>query len=66
MGHQLVRDIAADVQEMTHSLKENFRIADSTGELKTMFQHFQLAAEKIASISQTLDRTLSVVYIWPR
>jgi phospholipid/cholesterol/gamma-HCH transport system substrate-binding protein len=55
-----VRDIAADVQEMTHSLKENFRIADSTGELKTMFQHFQLAAEKIASISQTLDRTLSV------
>jgi phospholipid/cholesterol/gamma-HCH transport system substrate-binding protein len=54
-----VRDIATDVQEVTHSLRQSFGGPSGQEELSSMFRNFQQAAEKIASVSNVLDRTLS-------
>ncbi|MBI2775320.1 MCE family protein [Candidatus Dependentiae bacterium] len=53
-----MRDIATDVQQVTRSLRETFGGTQSSDELRGMFRNFQEAAERIASISQVLDRTL--------
>lgn len=54
-----VSDIAADVQQVTHSLKESFGGPQGQEDLHNLFKNFQQAAEKIASVSSMLDRTLS-------
>lgn len=54
-----VQDIAGSVQEITGAFEASVGGPEGRHQLKSMFQHFQDAAEHIAQAATMIDRTLS-------